>query len=1041
MTARKSSVVMAVCVTVFCVRAADRTWTGGGGDAKWSTAGNWGGTAPTTNDTLVFSGTTQLASTNDLPEDIPVGGIIFDSGAGAFTLNGNRITLGGNVTNLSASTQTINLPVSLPDIRVFNASNGAITVNGAIGGAGGLTKTGPQPLTLTASNSFDGVTTVNNGMLAITHGNALGSTNGNTVVNSKSATVGGGFLQLSGAITVPEPLTLNGERNSTVGTDRSSLFNAGGTNTWSGPIFRQSVGGQTRIHLASGSRLNLTGGVTGGGAGLFVMRADNATLAFYEKPLNVGSDTLWVETKGTIVFGVAGNVWGGSPNLGSSYTVRMEVPDALASATPMAMGFSATDSLTLDLNGFDQRIGKLYSAMCTSGTRIITTPTPATLTADQSVNTHLDARLTGPLSLVKTGTGTLILSNSVVNTTTTTGDITVSNGTLVVAFPNNLGNATNITVAGGTLELRTSESIKDTASLSITNAGAQVRIGDGLMETVDKLFIDGMQQVSGTWGTTASGATHKDDTRFAGNGKIYVLTSPSFTVVNAIWDAGGSDTLMSTANNWADDALPVFDGTTYAFFGEGGGTATVDTAVNLYGMTFNCTNAFTVASGAGTLTLGAGGVTAAIPDTTSRTYTLTGDTTLSANQTWAVTTNQAGVTTLAVAGAVSDGNDPFGITKTGNGILVLSGSNSYGGATYLNEGSIAITHGNALGSTNGATLIADGAWMQMSGGITIAEAVTLPSDSSTRNAGGLRVTGGSNVWSGKITSSMSNSRINCNGGSLDIIGGIVGGQMCLGGYGGSYIRVSEKPVTTPGYTFFAHTSIPVILAVTNNVWNGCEINGNFVRTDMENVLPASAALTLGSVAYSSAPGGLDLNGNNQTVAQLKSYDVGSTLILCSPTPATLTVNQSANTALFGSITGAVSLVKNGSGTLTLTRACTTFGSFIVSNGTLAVSATGTLGVNSTNVVVAGGTLSLSNSTAIADSATLVIANGGAAKAALAAGVNESVAYLYFGDRQQRAGTYSAAAGGGVQKVDTEHLAGTGILTVLRDSAGTVISLR
>ncbi|MDD4019916.1 MAG: autotransporter-associated beta strand repeat-containing protein [Kiritimatiellae bacterium] len=141
------------------------------------------------------------------------------------------------------------------------------------------------------------------------------------------------------------------------------------------------------------------------------------------------------------------------------------------------------------------------------------------------------------------------------------------------------------------------------------------------------------------------------------------------------------------------------------------------------------------------------------------------------------------------------------------------------------------------------------------------------------------------------------------------------------------------------------------------------------------------------------------------------------------------------------IAGAVTLVKSGSGTLTLTRACTTSGDFVVSNGTLAVSATGALGANSTNVVVAGGTLSLSNSTAIADSATLVIANGGAAKVSLAAGVNESVGYLYFGNRQQRAGTYSATAGGGVQKVDTEHLAGTGILRVLRDSAGTAITLR
>lgn len=1031
---------MAVCVTAFCVSAADRIWTGGGDDANWSTPENWGGMELAEGDRLFFSGAARLASTNDLPDGTAFAGITFSGDAGAFTLGGNRIALGGSVENLAASAQTVNIAVSLPYAIYFNASNGAITVGGTLSGAGGLTKIGPYPLTLASSNSYDGVTTVNQGMLWITHSHALGSTNGNTIVNSMTK---GGFLQLSGDITVPEPLTLNGQcpTGGGAGGSLSSMFNAGGTNIWSGPITRKSGGNNTRIHLKSGSRLNITGGVTGSGSQLFVMRMDTGTIAFSGKPINIGSDRMWIEQSGTVILGATNNVWGANPNFDGNNILRMEVADALAPETAVAMGFSATGSFTLDLNGFDQRIGKIFSPLCTSGNRIITTPTPATLTVDQSEDTHLDARLNGQLTLVKAGTGMLTLSNSVANLATTTGSIIVSNGTLRAAAPNCFGNAANVTVAGGTLSLQSAETIKDTASLSITNSGAQVNISDGLMETVEKLFINNMQQANGTWGTAASGATHQDDTLFSGTGKIYVLTGPSFTVVDATWDAGGADTLLSTAANWTGDALPAFDGTTHAFFGEGGATATVDTAASLYGLTFNATNDFTVDSGAGTLTLGAGGVTAAIPDTTSRAYTLTADTTLSANQPWTVTTNQAGVTTLAVEGAVRNGNDPFGITKTGNGILVLSGDNSYDGTTYVNEGTLTIAHDNALGSTSGATIIADGAWMEMKGGITVAEAVTLPSDPSTRNAGGLRVTGGSNVWSGKITSSMANSRITCNGGSLDIIGGIGGGQMCLGGAGGSYIRVSEKPINTPGFTFFAHTSIPIILAVTNNVWNDCQINGNFVRTDMENVLPAAAGLTLGSVSYSINPSGINLNGHNQTVGQLKTYDVGSVLILCSPTPAKLTVEQTASTMFHASITGAVTLVKSGSGALTLTRACATSGDFVVSNGTLAVSADGALGVNSTNIVVAGGTLSLSNSSAVSDSATLVIADGGGAKVDLAAGVNESVGWLYFGGRPQRAGTYSAAAGGGVLKVDTEHFAGTGILTVLHDSAGTLIRLR
>lgn len=1025
---------MAVACAAVCIRAAERTWTGGGGDAKWSTPANWGGTAPTTNDTLVFSGTAQPASTNDLADDTPFAGITF-SGTSAFTLNGKRIILGGNVTNLSASAQTVNLPIALPETRVFNSSNGAITVNGALSGAGGLTKMGPQTLTLTASNSYDGVTAVNDGLLAITHGSALGSTNGNTVVYSKDT---GGYLQLSGNIVVPEPLTLRGQRSTGGG---SSLVNFSGSNTWSGPISRPNVGASnTRVNVNSGSQLNITGGVTGSNGALFVMRVDNGILAFYEKPVTIAPDRLWVELTGTVVIGAAGNAWGSPPNFGSSYTVRLDITNALPPTSAIRLGTAVGDSLTLNLNGFDQTVAELYSYAGNPGIRTITSATPATLTVNQSTTTVLDGRLTGALNLAKTGTGTLILSNSVANTSTTTGNITVSNGTLVVATLTSLGNSTNVAVAGGTLELRTASGIKDTASLFIADGGARVTIGDTLMETVDKLFLNGVQQVSGTWGTTASGAAHKDDIHFAGTGKLYVLTSPSFTVVDATWDGGGADTFMSTTNNWTGDALPAFNGTTRAFFGEGGATATVDTAVNLYGITVNSTNAFTIDSGAGTLTLGAGGVTAATPDTTSRTYSLVEDITLFGNQTWDVTTNGAGVTTLAVAGTIGDGVDPFGIIKSGNGVLALSGNNSYGGVTYLNSGALAISHANALGSTQGNT-VGGGGYLLMSGGITVAETVTLSGDAVTQFGGGLRSVGGSNIWSGKITSSLSNSRIACNGGSLDVIGGIEGGQIALAGLGGTFMRVSGKPISTPGFTCYAHTSIPIILAVTNNVWDNLEVSGHIVRFDLENVLPSSGGLSVGQGNLSTLSG-FDLNGNNQTVGYLQSSTNSALRAVFSRGPATLRVNQNGGVRLFtGSITGAVSLVKTGTGSLTLSGTSSTFGSYVVSNGTLAVSSSGTLGVNSTNVVVAGGELSLSNSVAIADAATLVIANGGTAKVSLAAGVNESVGYLYFGDTQQRAGTYSATGGEGVQVIDTTHFTGSGILRVLHDNAGTLISLR
>ena len=1043
MTAKKIGTVMAVFFTAVCVRAADRTWNGGGGDAKWSTSANWGGTAPTTNDTLFFSGTAQLTNTNDLPDDTPFAGITFKSDAGGFTLSGSRISLGGSVTNFSANTQTINLPVSLPDTGVFNASNGAITVNGALSGAGGLVKLGPKTLTLASSNSYDGVTAVTNGILWITNANALGSTNGNTVVCGYQFG-GNGNIQLSGGIVVPEPLVLNGERSG----NASSLYNSGGSNMWSGPITRSN---QIRIHGAGSSTLAIKGGLTGGG-GLLVLNSPGI-IAFYEKPINVGTDTLYLETSGgTTVIGVSGNTWGATRILNNVCTLRLDVADALPAATSLQLGYDllGARACTLNLNGFNQTVGQLFNYPKSMGIHTITTPTPATLTVNQSSTNLYGGQLDGALSLAKTGTGTLILSNSL---SSTTGSITVTNGTLVAVLPNSLGNSTNVTVSGGTLELRTSSGIADTASLSITNNG-RVNIGTGLVETVDKLFLDGVQQKSGSWGTAGSGAANIDNIHFSGTGKINVLSAPPATAVNAVWNAEGTDTFMSTTNNWEGDALPAFDGTTYAVFGTGGTEATVDTAVSLYGMTFNRDGAFTLANGSGAVTLGAGGLAAAIPSTTSRTYTLAEDLTLAENSTWDVATNGTGVTTLTVSGRINNGLDPRGFTKSGNGTLILSGSNSYDGVTTVNNGMITLTHGSALGSTNGNTVIngPSGGCVQLSGNLVVAEPLVLNGERvNPFGTGGLwsLYSSGSNTLSGPLVRQGQQTRIQLAGGSsLVVRGGVTGGNsQCVvtvtTSTGG--IAFYDKPVNIGAQTLYfemAGSGLAVI-GVAENTWGVTRLagSGGILRLDIANALPAATSLDFG---YSNQVNNftVDLNGFDQTIGQVyNNLFASGAQIITSPTPATLTVNQNTDRLFFGQMSGALGLTKIGTGTLTLSNSLSTLtGNITVTNGTLAVAKDNSLG-NSTNITVTGAAarLELRASSGISDAATLVLANDGA-KVNLEPGVNEAVGWLYFGDKIQRAGTYGSTLSGASSK-DDAHFSGTGILTVRHDRSGTLVRLR
>ena len=1029
MTTRRmiETLVLASITTAVC--AADRTWDGGGSDAKWSTVNNWDGDAiaPGADDALYFGGTQRLANTNDLPlTDPSFAGLTFNSGAGAFVLWGSRITLGGNVTNWSSSTQTLNLPVVLSGTRDFSATNSTITVNSTLSGPGGLNKFGVQWMNLNASNSYDGVTTVSNGTLAVYHSNALGSTNGNTVIMG----ILGGKLHLGSNLTIAEPLVLNGEYN-----NAGSLNSSGGSNILSGPI---TCYNQPRLQIASGT-LIISGGVTqSDSGGLFVINT-TSTLVFNTKPLSLGAKTFYADAGGLTVVGVAGNTW--AETMVANGTVRLDVPDALPPTASLRLGVGYGPNGTLNLNGNNQTTSKLYPNVVGTGLHTITSLAPAVLTVNQSVDTTFDGPFTGAAGLCKTGAGKLTLTNSAV---TTVGNFTVSNGTLVVTAASSLGNSTNILVAGGTLELQNGTALSDAATVTVLDGGAKLKIATNLTETVDRLFLGGTQQLIGTYGANGS-ATLFDSVHFSGGGLLRVLSNPPIIPTNYVWDATGADTYLSTVANWTNDVLPDLSaGTSLVLFGSGGSTATVNTNANLYGMIFNRDANFTVANGDGSVTLGLGGLTAFAPTATARAYTLAEEVTLSANQTWTVT-NSLGGTTLTASGVIGDGTNTFGFTKNGNGTVVLAGSNTFDGVVTNWCGGIQINHSNALGSTAGGTVIntagTSSSWLSFYGGITLAEPLTFIGGSV--NGGCLNNGGGTNTVSGMITTT--GGRYVSSAGVLNITGGVTGASPFFVVNAQGTIAFTTTPLNLGGGIFHTDSGGLTILGVASNVWATTVFTGGTLRMDVANALPTNSALRVGGIWYGPSCT-LNLNGFDQTVATLERAEpTPGTIVITSATPAKLTVNQSANTGYDGMFSGYVSLLKLGTGTLTITNASTsTAGSFTVSNGTLVVGGPfGTLGNNSTNVVVGGtGTLALSNSFTIANSATVKLPATGTAtaKITLAAGVNETIGWLYYGGKMRSVGTYGSTGSAAVYKDDT-HFSGAGVLTVLRDKSGLMLMMR
>ena len=118
-----------------------------------------------------------------------------------------------------------------------------------------------------------------------------------------------------------------------------------------------------------------------------------------------------------------------------------------------------------------------------------------------------------------------------------------------------------------------------------------------------------------------------------------------------------------------------------------------------------------------------------------------------------ITTTGAGTITLNPAsgsynysGAISGG---VALSKSGNGTQILSGNNTFTGATTISGGVLRVTNSGGLGTAAGGTTVSGGA-LELSGGITLADALTLSGTGISSN-GAVRSLSGANALTGGIT--------------------------------------------------------------------------------------------------------------------------------------------------------------------------------------------------------------------------------------------------------------------------------------------------
>jgi autotransporter-associated beta strand protein len=204
----------------------------------------WSGGTIISAGTLKMSGNKTLASGSNMT----VGA------SGTWRLDGTSQTL-GELTGSGLVTST--WATSGFDTLTLGSGDASSSFSGTISGGDGtsvrgiaLTKTGTGTLTLSGDNSYSGITTVNTGVLGISHANALGATGADarTQIAGNENT---GRVELSGGITTGETFQIAMRQNAAL--DAPALSNLSGDNTVTGDI--QGITGGSRVNIESQAAL------------------------------------------------------------------------------------------------------------------------------------------------------------------------------------------------------------------------------------------------------------------------------------------------------------------------------------------------------------------------------------------------------------------------------------------------------------------------------------------------------------------------------------------------------------------------------------------------------------------------------------------------------------------------------------------------------------------------------------------------------------------------------------------------------------------
>lgn len=667
--------------------------------------------------------------------------LILNSAVSAFNFSNSGaglLTIGATTGAASSGTQFIN---------VGSGSTGGITLNGVIGnGAGGgnvglvIDSSGSGITTISGANTFTGGVSIRSGTVTVSVSNS-GTTNGafgpSSVAASLGHTSGSANAMILSGNTISNPITVvAGSTGNTLTLGNSTATNGA---TFSGAItmnhdlnvVAQGTGSVTLSGALSGSNhllISGTGNATVSGTG----STYTGNLQFTATQLTLNDASALGGNGGSFIFSGQriDNTSQGTVTLTSTKTKAWNSDFTYLSSRNLVFGSGA---VTL---GGNRRV------------TVNTTLNGNTLTEGGAIGDGGNG-----YSLTKTGAGALTLTGA----STYTGATVVNGGTLNVNGASGaLSGTSGVTVAGGTLAVGVGSGvgvanrINSAAGLTLGGSGGNgsLQILAGATGPLNSQAFSSLSVAAGSHLLSSNSTSNAGTLSFTGAGasvysrsvggvvRFQALASSGALFVNAptgssvIGTGTGSiliGAVSGTGTNLATDfvraaagalSAPVYINNEWA---SGNNTTvtlsrTIAADSTTQSLRFN-DNVVRTVTLSGTNTIESGGIlvssSANGTGDVGTPQTITGGTLQAANgqDLWVYTAGTT-ATDLIIASQIGN-NGGSSLTKGGNRTLYLTNaSNSYAGGTFLNEGTLNITSGGALGAVSGALTFGGAATLQ-----------------------------------------------------------------------------------------------------------------------------------------------------------------------------------------------------------------------------------------------------------------------------------------------------------------------------------------